>query len=650
VDQSALIGPRSIRGLKLPIPAKPFPSPGNNWQDEVIYFLLPDRFSDGQENQRRLLDRHDKRSARGPSANWKQWAESGVGRWQGGRISGIRSKLPYLRNLGITVLWIGPVFRQREELNTYHGYCIQNFLEVEPRFGSKQDLVDLVEASHAVGIRVILDVIFNHSANNWVYGGGENLPPYRSYPDQLTFGQWRNSYGVPESAAPVEDNAGIWPVELQDANAYMRAGLGSLDSSGQEDPDDGTLEFRRSDFPPDGLRKFNHYAGLTLSDLTLCHKYWIGLTDCDGFRIDTVKHVTVDIMRAFAGSIKEFAASIGKSDFFLVAEIGGGDIFEREYLDLIDRHKLSAALDIGSAKQSLRDIARGLRKASDYFQRFSTMTDVGESRKLGSRLVSVLDDHDNISCERLRFSFASPTEHQVAAALAIQIFTLSIPCIYYGSEQGLSFNGPASDPGYEVNYLEGEGWGSSDRYLREAMFGPEHPLQDAGQGVGTDQSRPGFGPFGTSGFHCFDESNPTFVRVAHLLKVRAETPALRLGRQYQRPLGQFGWETVDYPPGEIVAWSRILDDRETVIAVNTNAIASRSADILVDFNLNPPGSAMVVIGNTSEKATVSSGDVYRGLYPVGSTVTVNRISGGPAYISLGNLDASEVVILGATGH
>jgi len=59
---------------------------------------------------------------------------------------------------------------------------------------------------------------------------------------------------------------------------------------------------------------------------------------------------------------------------------------------------------------------------------------------------------------------------------------------------------------------------------------------------------------------------------------------------------------------------------------------------------------MVVIGNTSEKATVSSGSVYRGLYPVGSTVTVKRISGGPAYISLRNLDASEVVILGATGH
>jgi glycosidase len=647
VNQSALTSPRSVRGLKLPIPSNPFPSPGNNWQDEVIYFLLPDRFSDGQENQRRLLDRHDKRSARGPLANWKQWADSGAGRWQGGRISGVRSKLSYLKNLGVTVLWIGPVFRQREELNTYHGYCIQNFLEVEPRLGSKQDLVDLVEASHAAGIRVIFDVIFNHSANNWVYEGGENRPPYKSYPGQLTFGQWRNSSGVPESGTPVKDNDGVWPVELQDANAYMRAGLGSLDSTGQEDPDDGALEFRRCDFPPD-LRKFNHYAGLTLSDLAFCFKYWIGLTDCDGFRIDTVKHVTVGITRAFTGSIKEFAASIGKSDFFLVAEIGGGDNFEREYLDLVDRHKLSAALDIGSAKQSLRDVARGVRKASDYFQRFSTTTDVGESRKLGSRLVSVIDDHDNISCERLRFSFASPAEHQIVAALAIQLFSLSIPCIYYGTEQALSYNGPASDPGYEVNYLEAEAWGSNDRYLREAMFGPEHPLQDATQGAGVDRSMPGFGPFGTSGFHCFDESNPTFVRVAHLLKVRAETPALRVGRQYQRPLGQFGWENVDYPPGEIIAWSRILDDRETVIVVNSNGTASRSADILVDFNLNPPGSAMVVIGNTSEKATASLGDVYRGPHPVGSTVTVNRTSGGPAYISLRDVNASEVVILSAT--
>jgi hypothetical protein len=64
------------------------------------------------------------------------------------------------------------------------------------------------------------------------------------------------------------------------------------------------------------------------------------------------------------------------------------------------------------------------------------------------------------------------------------------------------------------------------------MFGREHPLVDAAQGMGMDPVSPGFGPFGTSGFHCFEELHPAFIRIAHL--------ALRTGRQYQRPLGQFG--------------------------------------------------------------------------------------------------------------
>lgn len=639
-------GPLSVRNQTLAKPANAFPSPADNWQREVIYFLLPDRFSDGQESSRRFLDRSKKVAARGPNARWNQWATSGAGRWQGGTISGIKSKLTYFKNLGITTLWIGPVFRQRRELNTFHGYAIQNFLEIEPRLGNAQDLIDLVDAAHQQGIRVILDVIFNHSGNNWIYAGGQNLPPYQPYPLQLGFGQWRDGNGSPSLLVPAAPDDGVWPIEFQNGDSYMRAGLGDLGSSGNENPNDGTLEFRRSDFPPDGLRKFNHYSGLTLSDLALCYKYWIGLTDCDGFRIDTVKHVTVDIARAFTGAIKEYAASLGKTDFFLVAEVGGGDNFETEYLDQIDQHKLNAALDIGSAKQVLRNVARGLEQASDYFQRFCTTEDVGENRKLGCRLVSVVDDHDNLSCEKLRFSFSSPVEHQINVAFAIQLFSLSIPCIYYGSEQALSFNGPVGDPGYQLDYLIAEGWGTRDWFLREAMFGPDHPLQDGAIGVGVDPASPGFGPFGTSGFHCFDESNLTFARLSHLLKVRREEPALCVGRQYQRPLGQFGWSSFIYPAGEIVAWSRILDDAERVIVANTNASAQRSADILVDFNLNPSGSSMRILANTAERAAAASGGVYSGAYPVGSTIAVNRIPGGPAFISISNVGPCEVLVLG----
>ena len=137
-----------------------------------------------------------------------------------------------------------------------------------------------------------------------------------------------------------------------------------------DQPDDGTLPYRRSDFPPDGLRCFNPYNANTLSDLALCYKYWIALTDCDGFRIDTVKHVAVDIARAFCGSIKEFADVLGKHDFFLVSEIGGGDTIEREYLDEINANKMNAALDIGDARKTLRLVGKGLEKPRDYFARY----------------------------------------------------------------------------------------------------------------------------------------------------------------------------------------------------------------------------------------------------------------------------------------
>ena len=159
----------------------------------------------------------------------------------------------------------------------------------------------------------------------------------------------------------------------------------------------------------------------------------------------------------------------------------------------------------------------------------------------------------------------------------------------------------------------------------------------------------GYGPFGTSGFHCFDEADSTFIRVAHLLAVRQQKPGLRTGRQYQRPLGQFGWGNLAYPSGEIIAWSRILDDHEFLVIVNGNGIAGKDADILVDFNLNRNGSSMSVIANTSERATVAGGGVYHGPYPVGSLVAVNRPAGGPAFVTINDLDPSEVLILGSVG-
>lgn len=141
------------------------PSP-IDWRDQVLYFLLPDRFSDGQEDQHPLFDRTHPEQHR--AADKRDWMQAGK-RFQGGTLKGIESKLDYLQELGVTALWIGPIWKQRADLETYHGYGIQNFLDVDPRFGTRQDLRDLVDAAHARDMYVLLDVISNHSGNNWFY-------------------------------------------------------------------------------------------------------------------------------------------------------------------------------------------------------------------------------------------------------------------------------------------------------------------------------------------------------------------------------------------------------------------------------------------------------------------------------------------------
>lgn len=163
---------------------------------------------------------------------------------------------------------------------------------------------------------------------------------------------------------------------------------------------------------------------------------------------------------------------------------------------------------------------------------------MGSHRNLGDRHVSILDDHDHVFGEKIRFSSEASSDHQVVAGVGLQLFTLGIPCIYYGTEQALAGPEPS-----ERQWLPN--WKGTDRYLREAMFGPEHPRQRGRDGLaappaGLDPDLPGFGPFGTAGRHCFDQRNPAYLRTAALTAARKEYPVLRYGRQYARPISFFG--------------------------------------------------------------------------------------------------------------
>ncbi|MGH9833094.1 MAG: alpha-amylase family glycosyl hydrolase [Blastocatellia bacterium] len=629
--------PASVRDINLPRRERYHPSPAD-WRDETLYFLLPDRFSDGQEQTRPLLDRRNLASARpalpnGETWRWDRWAQSGAAAWQGGTIRGIRSKLGYLKRLGVTALWIGPVFKQRGHLDSYHGYGIQDFLDIDPHFGDRRDLVELVADAHAAGMRIILDIIFNHSGPNWLYppesAGGPFMPHYTS--GRYPFGSWRGDQGQPVAQIQSSED-GVWPAELADAENYTRAGAGDL---GAGDLDDPQAEHKRSDFFD--LRDFSLDRARTLNNLARCYKYWIALTDCDGFRLDTLKHVSFEEARNFCGSIKEFAANLGKSDFFLVGEIAGGDYNEDRYLDVVGMN-LNAALDIGEMRLALNGVAKGLDAPGRYFDGFDPGRAVmGSHRNLGHRHVSILNDHDHVFGEKLRFSSESASEHQVATGVVLQLFTLGIPCIYSGTEQALA--GPEAS---ERQWLPE--WGRSDRYLREAMFGPAHPRKHGRDGLespdGLDNSLPGFGPFGTAGHHCFDEANPAYLRIAAACEVRKRYPVLRYGRQYARPIAEIeGEQFNDAGAGQIVAWSRVLDDEEALCVINANGRDEHSARVLVDANLNPLGSVMTVVLNTAQVAGIN------GSHPVGESVPVARAADGKAYVEIHRLPASETIVL-----
>jgi glycosidase len=252
------------------------PSP-TNWSDEVLYFLLVDRFSDGREAGYRDVDGvevagetppyspADGGNAIGTDDRAAEWREAG-GTWAGGTLAGVRSKLGYIKRLGVTALWISPVLRQRPNTNDYHGYGIQNFLEVDPNFGSADDLRDLVREAHALNIYVILDVVFNHTGDVFGYqadrydtvdpqtGAHFIDPRWDGRPYQVA--GWRDAAGhaiVPIDQPVPSDHLdeAVWPTELQSMSTFTRRGR---ISGWDNDP-----EYREGDFF--GYKDVHHGEG-----------------------------------------------------------------------------------------------------------------------------------------------------------------------------------------------------------------------------------------------------------------------------------------------------------------------------------------------------------------------------------------------------
>jgi hypothetical protein len=225
-----------------------------------------------------------------------------------------------------------------------------------------------------------------------------------------------------------------------------------------------------------------------------------------------------------------------------------------------------------------------------------------------------------------------------------QLFSLGIPCIYYGTEQAFAGPEKSARDQFLPDYNAGDP--PPDKYLREAMFGPTHPHRAGRAGMqtgaaGIDQDLPGFGPFGSAGHHCFDPAFPVFRRIAALAALRRRFPVLRYGRQYQRAISNFGAPFSAPAAGELIAWSRILDDEEALCVVNGHGSQARGGDVVVDAALNgATGVSFEVVANSAQAASPA----FAGTHPVGQRLAV-AMQDGTAFIAIRDLPPSEVLVL-----
>jgi glycosidase len=123
---------------------------------DAIYLLMPDRFSNGDpanDNAEGMLEKADRTNPNGR---------------HGGDIAGIRNHLDYIADMGFTALWINPLLENNMPAYSYHGYAITDFYRIDPRFGSNEEYMNLVEEAHRCGLKVIMDMVFNHcGTNHW---------------------------------------------------------------------------------------------------------------------------------------------------------------------------------------------------------------------------------------------------------------------------------------------------------------------------------------------------------------------------------------------------------------------------------------------------------------------------------------------------
>lgn len=462
-----------------------FPSP-EDWRDQIIYQIITDRFFDGDTVN----------NTANPDGNYSPADAAGI---HGGDFKGITKKLDYLKNLGVTAIWISPVVRNVN--GAYHGYHALDFYQIDPHWGTLSDLQELISEAHRRGIYVIFDIVVNH-CGDLIGSFDPGYPAYKAPPDGYTLSYWNASrqYPPPFSNLTLYHNHGA----IQNYTDPEQI-LGELFG----------LDDLRTELPYVRENMISIYTTL------------VALTDCDGMRIDTAKHVEIEFWQTFCPALRNFLSPLGKTNFFMFGEVWDGDYKCGYYTgrvavggDTTKPFALNSVLDYPLYFITNNVFAKANAPTSELDSHYSNIT-IYYDPEAWNRLVTFLDNHDNPRF--LSTSLANNDLARLKLALVFQLTSLGIPCIYYGTEQ--AFNGG--------------GWD----YSREDMFDGEFE-------------------YGPSEGDNFNQTHELFLFIQKLANLRRLMPALRRGSQTTLENNSRG-------PG-IYAYSRRYENEEVIVILNTS--------------------------------------------------------------------------------
>jgi len=253
------------------------PSPAD-WREVPIYQVITDRFFDGD-------------TANNDDNPYGNTDPAGPTSIHGGDFEGLAEKLDYIRMLGMRAVWISPVVRNVN--GEFHGFAATDFNSIDPHWGTLADLRSLVDAAHARGMYVIIDVVQNHCGDR-ITSNDSGWPSFKL--GGYTLRWWNTSR---KHAPPFDDLGRFY-------------NFGQIDNFG--DPVQSLLgDF----FSLDGI---NTELPAVRQDMITIFQALIAATDCDGFRVDTARHVEMPFWETFLPAISNYTASIGKTNFIVYAE------------------------------------------------------------------------------------------------------------------------------------------------------------------------------------------------------------------------------------------------------------------------------------------------------------------------------------------